>query len=62
MTQVLDLSFTVQTLYALQLGAWSAVSWPRWQREVVATARYFFDIMGEVRRAVRLLGHHAPAR
>ena len=46
-TQVLHLSFTVQTLYALQLGAWSAVSWPRWQREVVATARYFFDIMGK---------------
>jgi len=46
-TQVLHLSFTVQTLYALQLGAWSAASWPRWQREVVATARYFFDIMGK---------------
>ena len=46
LTQVLHLSFTVQTLYALQLGAWSAVSWPRWQREVVATGRYFFDIVG----------------
>ena len=47
LTQVLHLSFTGQTLYALQLGAWSAVSWPRWQREVVATGRYFFDIIGK---------------
>jgi hypothetical protein len=46
-TQVLHMSFTVQTLYATQLGAWSAVSWPRWQREVVATGRYFFDIIGK---------------
>jgi hypothetical protein len=47
LTQVLHLSFTVQTLYATQLGAWSLVSWPRWQREVVATGRYFFDIIGK---------------
>ncbi len=47
LTQVLHLSFTVQTLYAMQLGAWSAASWPRWQREVVATGRYFFDIIGK---------------
>jgi hypothetical protein len=47
LTQVLHLSFTVQTIYATQLGAWSAVSWPRWQREVVATGRYFFDIVGK---------------
>ena len=47
LTQVLHLSFTVQTLYATQLGAWSAVSWPRWQREVVATGGYFFDIIGK---------------
>ncbi|MFN7990479.1 MAG: hypothetical protein U0529_23620 [Thermoanaerobaculia bacterium] len=46
-TQVLHLSFTVQTLYATRLGEWSAVSWPRWQREVVATGRYFFDIIGK---------------
>ena len=46
-TQVLHLSFTVQTLYAMQLGAWSAVSWPQWQREAVATGRYFFDIIGK---------------
>jgi hypothetical protein len=46
-TQVLHLSFAVQTLYAMQLGAWSAVSWPRWQREAVATGRYFFDIIGK---------------
>ena len=44
--QVLHLSFTVQTIYATQLGDWSVVSWPRWQREVVATGRYFFDIVG----------------
>jgi hypothetical protein len=46
-TQVLHLSFTIQTIYATQLGAWSAASWPRWQREVVATGRYFFDIIGK---------------
>lgn len=47
LTQVLHLSFAVQTLYATQLGTWSAVNWPRWQREVVATLRYFFDIVGK---------------
>jgi len=47
LTQVLHMSFTVQTLYATKLGAWSAASWPRWQREVVATGRYFFDIIGK---------------
>ena len=46
-TQVLHLSFTVQTIYATKLGAWSVVSWPRWQRELVATGRYFFDIIGK---------------
>ncbi len=46
-TQVLHLSFAVQTIYATQLGAWSAASWPRWQREVVATGRYFFDVVGK---------------
>lgn len=47
LTQVLHLSFTVQTIYATQLGTWSAVAWPRWQREVVATGRYFFDIVAK---------------
>ncbi|HQP85730.1 MAG TPA: hypothetical protein PLL76_05690 [Thermoanaerobaculia bacterium] len=47
LTQVLHLSFAVQTLYATQLGAWSVATWPRWQREVVATGRYFFDIVGK---------------
>lgn len=46
-TQVLHLSFTVQTIYATQLGAYSAATWPRWQREVVATGRYFFDVVGK---------------
>lgn len=46
-TQVLHASFGVQTLYATKLGEWSAVTWPRWQREVVATGRYFFDIIGK---------------
>lgn len=46
-TQVLHLSFAVQTIYATQLGAWSVASWPRWQREAVATGRYFFDIVGK---------------
>lgn len=47
LTQVLHLSFSVQTLYATQLGAWSSVNWPRWQRELVATGSYFFDIVGK---------------
>ena len=47
LTQVLHASFSVQTLYATRLGEWSAVYWPRWQREVVATGRYFFDIIGK---------------
>lgn len=47
LTHVLHVSFAVQTLYATQLGAWSAASWPQWQREVVAAARYFFDIIGK---------------
>lgn len=47
LTQVLHLSFAVQTLYATQLGTWSVVNWPRWQREAVATLRYFFDIVGK---------------
>ncbi len=47
LTHVLHMSFAVQTLYATKLGAWSAVSWPQWQREVVATGRYFFDIIGK---------------
>ena len=46
-TQVLHLTFTVQTIYATQLGTWSVASWPRWQREVVATGRYFMDIIGK---------------
>jgi hypothetical protein len=46
-THVLHVSFAVQTLYATKLGAWSAESWPQWQREVVAAARYFFDIIGK---------------
>lgn len=46
-THVLHVSFAVQTLYATSLGAWSAASWPQWQRDVVAAARYFFDIIGK---------------
>ena len=46
-THVLHVSFAVQTLYATKLGAWSAASWPQWQRELVAAARYFFDIIGK---------------
>ena len=27
-----------------QLGAWSVYAYERWQREIVASGRYFFDI------------------
>lgn len=46
-THVLHVSFAVQTLYATGLGAWSLATWPQWQRDVVAAARYFFDIIGK---------------
>ncbi len=43
-SHVLHLILTVETLYATSLGPWSVAAYPRWQREVLATGRYFFDI------------------
>lgn len=44
-SQVIHLALTVETLYATQLGEWSVVAYPRWERETLATSRYFFDIV-----------------
>lgn len=41
---VVHFVLAVETLYATQLGEWSVRNYPRWQREVVATGRYLFDI------------------
>lgn len=43
-SQVVHLALTVETLYATQLGAWSEYAYTRFQRELAATGRYFFDI------------------
>ncbi len=44
LAQALHLVLAVETTYATDLGAWSLYAYPRWQREVLATGRYFFDI------------------
>lgn len=44
LAQVVHLSLALQTLYATQLGSFSVEHYAPWQREVVATGRYFFDI------------------
>jgi hypothetical protein len=44
LSQVAHLALAIETIYATQLGAWSLYAYERWQREVVATGRYFFDI------------------
>ncbi len=43
-SHVLHLLFTIQTVYAMDLGAWSEVAYRQWQREVFGGFRYFFDI------------------
>ncbi|MEO6324237.1 MAG: hypothetical protein ABIT01_20070 [Thermoanaerobaculia bacterium] len=44
-THVTHLALTIETLYATQLGEWSLVHYPRWQRELLGTSRYLFDIL-----------------
>jgi hypothetical protein len=43
-SHVVHFALAIETIYATQLGAWSVYAYERWQREVVATGRYFFDI------------------
>jgi len=43
-SHVLHFALAIETIYATQLGAWSVYAYERWQREIVATGRYFFDI------------------
>ena len=43
-THVVHVALTVQATYAVDLGAWSLYAYPRWQRELFATGRYFFDV------------------
>lgn len=43
-THVLHFALTVQATYAVDLGAWSLYAYPRWERELLATGRYFFDV------------------
>ena len=44
LTHVLHFALAIETIYATQLGAWSVYAYERWQREIVASGRYFFDI------------------
>ena len=46
-SQALHLALAVETTWATDLGAWSEYAYPRWQREVLATGSYFFDIAGK---------------
>jgi len=43
-SHVLHFALAIETIYATQLGAWSVYAYERWQREIVASGRYFFDI------------------
>ncbi len=44
-SHVLHVILTVEATWATSLGAWSEWYYPRWQREIFATGRYFFDIV-----------------
>ena len=44
-THIAHLVFTIETLYATQLGEWSLANYPRWERESLGTTRYLFDIL-----------------
>lgn len=46
LSHVLHLVLTVETTWAMDLGAWSEYAYPRWQRELLSAGRYFFDIAG----------------
>lgn len=43
-SHVVHFALAIERIYATQLGAWSAEAYPRWQRELIATSGYFFDI------------------
>ena len=43
-SHVLHVALTVGATYATDLGAWSLYAYPRWQRELLAGGRHFFDI------------------
>ncbi len=44
-SHVLHVILTVEATWATRLGAWSEWHYPRWERELFATGRYFFDIV-----------------
>jgi len=44
LTHIVHFALAIETIYATQLGAWSVYAYERWQREIVASGRYFFDI------------------
>ena len=43
-SHILHFILAIETIYAMDLGAWSIWAYPRWQRELFASGRYFFDI------------------
>jgi hypothetical protein len=43
-SHVVHVALTVETTYATQLGAWSLYAYRPYQRELIASGRYFFDI------------------
>ncbi len=43
-SHVVHVALTVETTYATQLGAWSLYAYRPYQRELIASSRYFFDI------------------
>jgi hypothetical protein len=44
-SHVLHVVLAVEATWATKLGAWSEWHYPRWERELFATANYFFDIV-----------------
>lgn len=46
-SHLLHLVLAVQTIYATNLGTYSELAFRRWQRELLATTRYFLDIVGK---------------
>jgi hypothetical protein len=43
-SHILHFSLAIETIYATQLGEWRTAAYAPWQREVIASGRYFFDI------------------
>jgi hypothetical protein len=42
--QTIHLVLAIETVYATQLGEWSAAAYSPWQREMLATGRSLFDL------------------